>query len=290
MKKIILLIFLAAAAYGIYLLYQKPGNSQLLTPRPVDYINFPIKKNPAGYFRTIKTVVFSLPADPVKKNNTELIKSSIESALKDDIDLKLIVFGEASLGSYIGGNKYMRGIAETIPGNFTNMLAGYTVRYNIYIAAGLIEAKDGKLYNSFIVVNPEGKIEAVHRKMLLSSIDESNGISKAGFNFQVADVDGFRCGIAIGDEINDRKLWEEYQKENLDAVINPSSADIPWISRWLDYWPYGKIYNSWIISPGRWGVEGEQIYNGTIFICSPDGYLNYSDKQGYNKLVGLIGK
>lgn len=290
MKKIILLAVIAAIALGFYTLYKKPGDDSLITPRPIDFINFASKENLSKFFRTLKAVVVSLPSNPDKKVNMDNIKSTIEKALEDDIDLKLIVFGESSLGLYSGGEKYQRSIAETIPGPLTKMLSYYTMHYNIHIAVGLTELKEGKLFNSLVVVDPEGKVNAVHRKMLLHSIDETNGITKAEPNHQVVTIDGFRFGLAICADANDKWLYDQYKKENLDGLICPISSEVPWISKWLNYWPYGKIYNAWILAANRVGREGDQVYDGTVFAASPRGYLDYAENSGRNKLVVLIGK
>lgn len=291
MKKILLLIIIAAIGYGIYFLYQKTGDDDtLINPRLIDYINFPTKENPSKFFRSLKAVVVSLPTHPDKKENMDNIKTVIERALADDIDLKLIVFGEAILGTYNGGDKYAKGIAETIPGPLTNMLADFTMHYNIHIAAGLIELKDGKLFNSLVVVGPDGKVSGVHRKTLLHPIDEANGITKADQNYQVVEVDGFRFGLAIGDEINDKKLFEQYKIESLDGLICPYNTEIHWFTKWLNFWPYSKMYNAWILSAGRSGREGEREYDGTVFASSPGGYLDYKTNPDNYKMVVKIGK
>jgi predicted amidohydrolase len=290
MKKIILLLVLGAIAYGFYILYKKPGGDSILTPRLIDFVNFGSKENPSQFGRTLKTVIACLPSRPSKRENVDNIKTTIEKALEDDIDLKLIVFGEASLGLYGGGDKYQRSVAETIPGPFTKMLAYYTMHYNIHIAVGLIELKEGRLYNSLVVVDPLGNVCAVHRKMLLHSIDEANGITKAEPNYQVVTIDGFRFGLAICADANDRWLFEQYKKENLDGLIAPVSSQVPGFSKWLNYWPYGKMYGTWILAANRYGREGEQEYDGTVFAASPRGYLNYAEIPNGNKMVAIIGK
>lgn len=290
MKKIILLIILGSMAYGAYVLFRNPGDLNSIAPRVIDYFDFPVKENPSRYVRTIKTAVISLPSHPDKKENINNIKSIIERTIADDIDIKLIVFGEVTLGLYNGGDKYQRNIAESIPGPFTKILADYAMRFNIHIAAGMVELKEGKLYNSLIVVDPFGKVAAVHRKMLFNRIDDMNGFTKADPNHQVVTVDGFRFGLALSGEADDIWLFEQYKKENLDALICPVSTEIPWYSRWLDFWPYSKKYKAWIIAPNRSGVEGGLNFDGTVFIAAPGGFIEYRENPDNYKFVSVIGK
>jgi predicted amidohydrolase len=289
MKKIIFLILVIIIALGVFALYKKPGNDSLISPRLVDFINFGSKDISGNYFRTIKAVIVSLPTHPDKKENMDNIRSMIEKALEDDIDLKLIVFGEATLGTYNGGDKYTRGIAESIPGPLTKLLTEYTTKFNIHISAGLIEAKEGKLFNSLVVVDPDGKI-TIHRKMLLHQIDEANGITQAEPNSQVVTIDGFKFGLSICADANDKWLYEQYKKENIDGLIYSITSEVPWLSKWLYYWPYGKMYNAWILAANRSGTEGEEKYDGTIFAAHPNGYMEYADNPSNYKLVVKIGK
>jgi predicted amidohydrolase len=293
MKKIVLLIIIIAIAFGIYILYKKPGGEYLITPRLIDFIDFPEKENPSKFFLTLKVAVVSMQSGAGKEGNIKEIERIIDTTTFDNTGMRLIIFGEASLGLYDNGNqgsKYQRSIAEPLPGPFSDRLAYLAERFSIYIAAGLIEVKDGKLYNSLVVVNPKGKIEAIHRKMLLHYIDEKNGITQAEPNFQVIEIDGFKIGLSICSDANDRWLFQKYTEAKINALIYPFTSKIPWLSKWLNCWPYSKLYNCWILAANRYGIEGEEEYDGTVFISSPSGFMHYSERPENNVLVHTIGK
>ncbi len=293
MKKIILAVIILFILIGAYFLYRKPGGEYLITPRLIDFIDFPQKEDSAKYFLTLKVAVASMLHYENKEENIKEIERIIEKTVIDYPDVKLIAFGEASLGLYsIGkrGRKYMWSIAEPLNGRFIKKLAYFTERYNVYIAVGIIEAKEGKLWNSLVVINPKGKIEAVHRKMLLNSVDERNGITKSDANYQVFEVEAFKIGLAIGSEADDRWLHEQYKNEKINALICPLTSELSFMSKWLNCWPYGKLYNAWIISPNRYGTEDELEYDGIVFAAAPTGYMHYSERPENNIFIYTIGK
>ena len=79
----------------------------------------------------------------------------------------------------------------------------------IYISVGMaIEDADGKRWNVQIVIDPHGRIIAVHRKIYLT---KEKGFCEAGALHEVFPVKGVKMGIAICADGSDKK--------NLDALV-----------------------------------------------------------------------
>lgn len=104
--------------------------------------------------------------------NIQKIKDSVQSAcIKEKPDI--IVFPELSSTGYIKGRdkefglKYIK-CADKIPGKFTNALGDIAKTFGVYLVSGMCEAHPvipGALYNSAVVINPEGEIAGIHRKV-----------------------------------------------------------------------------------------------------------------------------
>jgi len=294
MKKLFFLIPVVLFIWGVYFLYQRPEGDKVLSPRYIDYVDFPKKDIESEYFVTLKVGVVTKPYSENKNENIAEILRIIEQSASKQVDMKLIVFGEASLGLYNKGGdrkKYIQNIAEPLPGPLTRKLSLYAQKYNLYIASGLIEIKKKQYYNSLFVINPKGKIETVHRKMLLNDIDSANGIIKADSNYETFQIDVFKFGLALSNDLNEKWLYEKYKKEKIDALIySHVSTEFSFLGRWLNCWPYSKMYNCWILGAGRYGTEEGVEYAGNVFISSPAGYLHYEEKPADNLFVYKIGK
>ncbi len=113
------------------------------------------------------------------------------------------------------------------------------IEKKIYISVGLaVEDADGKRWNVQIVIDPQGRIIGVHRKIWLTA---EKGYTEAGADYQVFDVKGLKMGIAICADGTDRK--------NLQALVDNGAQII--------YGPHanttGGTIAGWYKFRAKWG-------------------------------------
>ncbi len=106
-------------------------------------------------------------ADGDKAYNLKVIEQLSAEAKADGADL--VCFHECSISGYTFlealSRKEIEHLAEAVPeGASTKRLIAIARKLRISIGAGLIEMAEGKLYNTFAVVSPEGFV-AKHRKL-----------------------------------------------------------------------------------------------------------------------------
>jgi predicted amidohydrolase len=89
--------------------------------------------------------------------------AQIDTIMQIHPDVQLIVFGEMTLGWYIPGTmpKYHREIAETIPGPTTEAVAAWARKHGIYVCFGISEVDEEVLYNTQVLLNPQGNFQAI---------------------------------------------------------------------------------------------------------------------------------
>ncbi len=58
-----------------------------------------------------------------------------------------------------------RGVAQPIPGTYTDFLGGLAKRYRMWICAGCLEKADDKVYNAAVLIDRGGRIVLKHRKI-----------------------------------------------------------------------------------------------------------------------------
>ena len=132
-----------------------------------------------------------------KPANLEKIRAFIEQAAARRVDL--IAFPEMCITGYWHVRNLSREdvdvLAEPVPsGSSTQLLLSLSAKHGMTIGAGLIErAKDGSLYNSYVVAMPDGRI-ACHRK--LHAFEGPH--MKSGDAYTVFDTpQGCRVGVLI---------------------------------------------------------------------------------------------
>jgi predicted amidohydrolase len=109
-------------------------------------------------------VNFPLPKrDSTIEDNISLISKYAEEASSQAADI--IVFPELVVNMF-DNFSFEKAIvtADTIPGNITDKLGEIASNNNLYIIAGMLEKKEGKFYNSAVLIDKNGKLIGVHRK------------------------------------------------------------------------------------------------------------------------------
>ena len=150
-------------------------------------------------------------------------------------------------------------IAETIPGTATETISKLAKLYNVYIVFGLAETKDDKLYNSQVLLNPDGEIEAVHRKVHLIDWDVASGFTPDNRE-TVVEIDGIKAGMIICADVqslNQTKVhfynlvpylsigyWIETKPLFFDFKINQTITIYSWSSL-----PHTSAGADWFFSP-----------------------------------------
>jgi predicted amidohydrolase len=105
----------------------------------------------------------------------------------------VLVFPELSLsGPYVGAQ-----MAETLEGPSVIGLIELAKSLDMYLAGGLVEEHQGKLYNSSVLVGPEGLL-CSYRKIHLSEQDRR--WAEAGEQWCTHDLPFARVGLLIGDD------------------------------------------------------------------------------------------
>ena len=98
-----------------------------------------------------------------KTANLRFIKRCLQQAIQEEV--QLIAFTELCLTGYMCREAFA-GLAEPIPGPSTLKIAQQVKRGSTYVLFGLPELREDSLFNSAVLIGPEG-IAGVWRKNYL---------------------------------------------------------------------------------------------------------------------------
>ena len=87
------------------------------------------------------------------------------------------------------------GRAQTIPGPHSDQLCSAARENGIWVVAGLVEACDGRLYNTALLISPAGDISRKHRK--INELALALDLYSLGTSVAVADTELGRVGLAV---------------------------------------------------------------------------------------------
>lgn len=138
------------------------------------------------------TVIQNRPIVGETAGNIDTVEQMLEG-----VETDMIVLPELfASGYYFHSSHQVQALAESVPnGATTNRLVALAKRVNAIICAGLPERDGNKIYNSAVLVGPEGFI-AVYRKIHLF-FEESLWFTPGDIKLQVHDLPIGRVGMMI---------------------------------------------------------------------------------------------
>jgi len=93
------------------------------------------------------------------------------------------------------------------------------IEKGVYISVGIaLEEADGKRFNAQIVIDPQGRIIGIHRKIWLTA---EKGHVEPGTLHQVFDVKGLKMGIVICADGTDRKNLQALVDSGAQVIYGP---------------------------------------------------------------------
>lgn len=106
----------------------------------------------------------------------------------------LVVLGETL--TYYGTGKNYAECAESIPGKSTEFFGEQAKKHNFYIVAGLLERENHLVYNTSVLIGPDGQIVGKYRKVTLPRGEIEGGCSP-GSDYPVFETRFGKVGMMI---------------------------------------------------------------------------------------------
>jgi len=152
-----------------------------------------------------------------KPTNLQKVHASLSGC-----DLDLVVLPELfTSGSILTSREQAYGFAESVPdGETTRMLMAIAETSNISIIGGLIEREGDRLYNTVVIVSPQGFV-GKHRKVHLSLFD--TGFFTPGDTFRAFDLPGVRIGILLCYDSWFPDAGKALARQGVSLICNPSN-------------------------------------------------------------------
>jgi len=126
-----------------------------------------------------------------------------------------------ALATFVPGGSFSKG--ESIPGPITDRLCAQAARSHKWLIPGSMSERDGNdIYNTAIVISPEGEIVARYRKIFPWRPHET---CKAGNSFAVFDVPGVgRFGICICYDLWFPEIARTLTWMGAEVILQPSAT------------------------------------------------------------------
>ena len=226
---------------------------------PEDPKGVSVSRDPAGH-ACLAVATVCMQCDPSPEVNLERMAEMIRGIKQDHPSVRLVFFGETILGWFYRGDEtqsYHERIAETIPGPATGVIADLAAAHGVYVSFGMTERGDGVLHNAQVLIDPNGEILAVHRKVKIR-----NPVFEPGDRpLTTASIDGFTVATAICADFRHPQVLRQIRRARPDIVL-ASLAD--YATGLLLPRMMGSLFDAWTLVANRYGEEPPILWHGLI--------------------------
>ena len=112
----------------------------------------------------IANVAVSCALDPTA--NRAKIVDTVDVIIQAHPDVELVIFGEMVLGWYNADEmpEYHRQVSQPVSMETLKPYSCLAAQHGVYLCLGIPEIDGSLLYNTQVLFDPQGEIQAVHRK------------------------------------------------------------------------------------------------------------------------------
>jgi len=149
--------------------------------------------------------------------------------------------------------------AEPVPqGKTCSFLSDQARKHKVYICSGLIEETGDEVYNSAVIIDPEGEVILLHRK--INELDIGHPYYALGDRLNVCETEFGTIGLMICADAStgDHVIPMALAYMGADVILSPSSWAVlpdhdnnkePYGGMWKDaYKPIARDFRVWIAS------------------------------------------
>jgi len=195
--------------------------------------------------------------------------SSIASQQKVD----LIVFPELiTSGSELGVR--FTDIAQRVPGPTINLIAQRANDFGVFIAFGMAtkEKVESVLYNSAVLVGPDGDLIEVYNKVHLRG--EERMAFREGYKLPIAETEIGNIGLMIGYDLAYPEVARSMALEGADMLCCLANWEAANIDEWRTYLRARAYENSvYVAGANRVGEDVTLNFGGESMIVGPRGEI-----------------
>lgn len=214
------------------------GGNKMTERRPKDYMEIlqpTYLWNPLDFHRLYG--YDPLPEGKISKISVAQcnpIKGDIQSNIAKVADLaakaasegsELVVFPELTLSGLVAEKHEAEQVAISATGSEVDKIIDISMKHHIYLVVGLVEKDNDKLYNTAVLVGPEG-LAGKYRKMHLCELDRK-WAQPGDLGFEHFNTPLGRIGIMIGHDAEFPESGRMLALAGVDIICAPSAMNAP---------------------------------------------------------------
>lgn len=187
----------------------------------------------------------------------------------DAWDSDLVVLPElASTGYNFNNRNEALACAESInDSRFIDFLEEMASTYDCYIVSGINERHADKLYNSSVLVGPQG-LMGLYRKLHLFA-NEKSIFAPGDLGAEVFDTPFGKIGMLICFDWMFPEIWRALAIKGVQIICHPCNLVLPYCQAVVP--AHAMVNRIFVATANRIGTERDLTFTGQSLLCSPSG-------------------
>lgn len=200
--------------------------------------------------------------------------------------IDLIVFPELVTSGYELGVRFTE-LAQRVPGPTVNLIAQRANEYGVYIAFGMVtkEKVESVLYNSAILVGPDGELLEVYNKVHLRG--EERMAFREGYKLPTIDTEFGTVGLMIGYDLAFPEVARALCLDGAEILCVCANWEASHIDEWKTYIRARAYENAcFVAGANRVGEDVTLTFGGESMVVGPRGQIHASLAAETNEETG----
>ena len=195
--------------------------------------------------------------------------ATVERLLKKASGADLIVIPELANSGYNFKSKEQAILLAEPADNsaYIHFLCEQAIKLNLHIVSGFHEIDNNLLYNTSVLVGPDGLI-GKYRKIHLF-MNEFDFFEKGNLGLPVFDIGICNVGMLICFDWVFPEVWRILALKGADVICHPSNLVLPYAQQAVPV--HGMINKTFNITANRYGTERGVTFSGKSIISNPAG-------------------
>ncbi len=226
---------------------------------------------------TVATVQLKPRLGEIEENLVKMSEMISTIATQQRVDL--IVFPELITSGYELGVRFTE-MAQRVPGPTVNLIAQRANEYGVYVAFGMVvkEKVESVLYNSAVLIGPEGDLVEVYNKVHLRG--EERMAFREGFKIPVIETEMGTIGLMIGYDLAFPEVARSLALDGAEIVCVLANWEASTIDEWKTYLRARAYENAiYMVGSNRVGEDVTLTFGGESTIVGPRGQI-YASMAG----------
>lgn len=155
-----------------------------------------------------------------------------------------------------------------------------------FVAGGVVEREGDSLYDSLVVIGPEGNQVACYRKIQLFGPGEEKDVFEAGSRLQTFPIGNWSIGLAVCNDLRYPEIARGLTVRGIDVLVLSAAWPFPRVRHFTTLLEARAIENQiYVVASNRVGRTGDTLLCGSSRILDPHGDIVSSASEDKETLI-----